>query len=144
MNRDDLKIEHFLPHRDRMKLIDKIITIDDKRAVTQSVVTERWPFFNGKAVNPIVLIELAAQTAGINNGRDRIEKYCNNVERMGWVVGIKKSRFFIDEIPLHTQITTCSENTFTFDNFVEALGITKIESEIVGEITLQLFQPELD
>ncbi|RLC00730.1 MAG: hypothetical protein DRI57_31950, partial [Deltaproteobacteria bacterium] len=59
-----IDIEELIPHRDRMKLIDRIIEVDDETALTESVVTREWPLYDGNSVNSIILIELAAQTAG--------------------------------------------------------------------------------
>ena len=74
MNRLGLNIEDLLPQRDRMLLIDEILEIDDKIAVTRATVTDQWPFFDGQAVVSLILIELVAQTAGINNSWVRIKK----------------------------------------------------------------------
>jgi len=47
----DIDIEKLIPHRDRMKLIDEIIESDDEKAVTESLVTEKWPLFKETYVN---------------------------------------------------------------------------------------------
>ena len=67
MSQTSKRAEDFLPHRDRMRLIDEIIDVNEKSAVTQATVTDQWPFFSGESVNSLVLIELVAQTAGISN-----------------------------------------------------------------------------
>jgi len=67
MSRAEMSVEELLPHRGRMKLVDEIIEVDEERALTRSTVTDLWPFFDGKTVNALVLIELVAQTAGISN-----------------------------------------------------------------------------
>jgi len=144
MNLADIDIEDLIPHRGRMMLINEIIEVDENRAVTRAVVTERWPLFDGKAVNPLVLIELVAQTAGVSNGWDRIRKHGIDSEKKGWLVGIKKSSFSIDTIPLHAQIITRCENRFEYDGFREVLGTTQIGTDIVGEVALQVFQAESD
>ena len=144
MNRVNIRIEDLLPHRDRMLLIDEIIEVDDEKAVTGATVTDQWPFFDGKVVNSLVLIELVAQTAGINNGWVRIKKRGKNSEKMGWLVGIKQSRFFIDAVSLNARIITLSENQFEYESYKEILGITKIGPDIIGEITLQLIQIDLE
>ena len=41
MNRFDINIEDLLPHRDRMLLIDEILEVDDKTAVTRATVTDQ-------------------------------------------------------------------------------------------------------
>jgi predicted hotdog family 3-hydroxylacyl-ACP dehydratase len=144
MKRANIAIEDLLPHRGRMMLINEIIEMDEDRAVTVSVVTDQWPLFDGKTVSPIILIELIAQTAGISNGLERIRKHGKNSEKKGWLVGIKKSRFFVDAIPLHTTIITRAENRFKYDGFREILGTARIGQDIICETSLQVIQPDSD
>jgi len=138
MNQIDIRIEDLLPHRDRMLLIDKIIEVDDEKAVTESIVTKEWPLFEDNSVNPIILIELTAQTAGVYIGWKEIKKNRNTYGK-GWIVGIKKAAFYLDKISLNNRIIVSSKKTFIFDNFYEILGIAKIDSDIIGEIILQVF-----
>ncbi len=98
MNPAGIRIEDLLPQRDRMLLIDEIIAVDDERAVTAATVTDQWPFYDANGVNPIVLIELVAQTAGVSNGWFRIKQRGKDSEKKGWLVGIKQSRFFVEAI----------------------------------------------
>jgi len=142
MNGFDINIEDLLPHRDRMLLIDEILEIDDKTAVTRSTVTDQWPFFDGKTVDSIILIELVAQTAGINNGWVRLKTHGQNSEKKGWLVGIKQSRLFVDAVSLNDLIITKAENQFEYENYRHIAGFASIGSKIVGEVTLQLIQTE--
>ncbi len=134
-----IDIEELIPHRDRMKLIDRIIEVDDETALTESVVTREWPLYDGNSVNSIILIELAAQTAGINIGWTEKKKDGENADNKGWIVGIKNASFHADKIPLNSRIITRSRNRFIFDNFREILGTAKIDEKLVGEIILQVF-----
>ena len=138
MNQINIRIEDLLPHRDRMLLIDEIIEVDDEKAVTKSIVTKEWPLFEDNSVNPIILIELIAQTAGVYIGWKEIKKSGNTCGK-GWIVGIKKAAFYLDKISLNSRIIVSSKKTFIFDNFHEILGIAKIDSDIIGEIILQVF-----
>jgi predicted hotdog family 3-hydroxylacyl-ACP dehydratase len=140
MNGAAMAVEDFLPHRGRMKLVDEIIEVDEERAVTRSRVTEQWPFFDGKAVNPLILIELVAQTAGICNCWNGIRTQGDKFVKKGWLVGIKHSRFFVDAISLNTCIITSIENRFKVENFREIAGTARIDSMLAGEVTLQLVQ----
>jgi predicted hotdog family 3-hydroxylacyl-ACP dehydratase len=142
MSQTRKRAEDFLPHRDRMKLIDEIIDVNEKSAVTQATVTDQWPFFSDGSVNSLVLIELVAQTAGISNCWEGIRKHGEDFVTKGWLVGIKKSQFHIHTIALNTLITTRTENQFIFENFIEILGTVEIESKRVAEIWLQLVQSE--
>lgn len=142
MNRFDVKIEDLLPHRDRMLLIDEIFELDHDMAVTCATVTDRWPFFNGNGVDPLVLIEVVAQTAGINNGWVRIKKHGKDSEKKGWLVGIKQARFFVDTLALNDRIQTRTENQFEYEGYRQIMGTARIGSEVVGEVALQIIQAE--
>jgi len=142
MNRLGLNIEDLMPHRGRMLLIDAILDIDDKAAVTRAKVTDRWPFFDGQAVSSLILIELVAQTAGINNSWVRIKKRGQASEKKGWLVGIKQSRFFVDSVGLGDLIVTQAENQFEYESYRHVSGIARIGDVIVGEVSLQLFQTD--
>ena len=136
-----MSVEELLPHRGRMKLVDEIIEVDEERALTKSTVTDLWPFFDGKTVNALVLIELVAQTAGISNSWGGIKKHGDKFERKGWLVGIKRCRLLIDAVPLNTSIITRCENQFKLENYREILGTAWVDSDLVAEVRLQLLQP---
>jgi predicted hotdog family 3-hydroxylacyl-ACP dehydratase len=142
MRRLGATIEDLLPHRDRMLLIDEILAVDDKSAVTSAVVNDRWPFFDGKTVNSLVLIELAAQTAGITNGLVRIKRHGHASEKKGWLVGIKESRIYVDSVALNTRIIIRAENQFEYEKYRQVQGTATIGSDLVAEVLLQLIQTE--
>ena len=142
MNMTDIHIEELIPHRERMKLIRRVMLSDEKKAVTEALVTEQWPLFEDGAVSSIVLIELLAQTAAVCIGWQEKQKDDGKGGGKGWLVGIKKARFFTDKIPLNTRITTTSVNHFVMDNYVGISGKAEIGSETAGEIDLQVFWVE--
>ena len=129
-----------MPHRDRMLLIDEILVVDHNMAVTSTTVTDRWPFFNGNGVDPLILIEVVAQTAGINNGWVRIKKHGNDSEKKGWLVGIKQSRFLVRAVALNDCIITRAENQFEYEGYRQILGTARIGEKLIGEVALQVMQ----
>lgn len=137
-----LGIEDLIPHRGKMKLIDRIVRIDFNQAISLAVVNSDWPMFEDGGVRSLVLVELAAQTAGLCNGYERVCVRGLDSSQEGFIVGIKKAFFNIDTIPQGTEIITCCDNKFKYDSFREIHGVSKIGSEIVGETVLQLFQAE--
>jgi predicted hotdog family 3-hydroxylacyl-ACP dehydratase len=139
-----ITVEDLLPHRGRMKLIDEIVEVNENKAVTRSKVTDQWPFFNGTAVGSLVLIELAAQTAGICNCWDGIRTQGDKFVKKGWLVGVRDSRFLVDAVPLDACIITTTENRFKFETFREISARAAIGSEIVAEMTLQLVQADTE
>lgn len=142
MKRTDISVDDLIPHRDRMKLVDEIIEVNENRAVTSATVTDQWPFFKDKTVHSLVCIELVAQTAGISNCWDGIKKHGEHFVNRGWLVGIKSAVFYIDSIPLNTPIITRADNQFEFKGYREIQGTIEIDSKVVAEIRLQLMQSE--
>ena len=133
------EIENLIPHRGRMKLIDTIITVDQKHAGTRATVKANWPLLSGDSVSTIVLIELAAQTAGICIGwTEKMKTDGPKKKAEGWLVGIKNARFYVDKIPLDTCITTRSENHLVVENYKEIAATAHIGKLLVGDIILQI------
>jgi len=142
MSPKDLRPENILPHRGRMLLIDEILGVDDDGAVTRSIVTERWPFFNGRNVHAIVLIELVAQTAGIHNGWIREKLHGPAADKKGWIVGIRQARLAVNAIPLSTGLIARTKNQMEFEGFRDIYGTVEMETQIIAEITLQLLRSD--
>ncbi|MBF0099482.1 MAG: hypothetical protein HQK77_01095 [Desulfobacterales bacterium] len=142
INVQDLNIEDLIPHRNGMKLIERIISVTEEMAITQSVVNTAWPFFDSDSNSTLslIVIELVAQTAGVSNGLDRIRTFGFDSKKEGWIVGIKNASFFIDKISLHQTIITRTETHFKYEKFREVAGTSYSDDMLIGEVTLQLFQ----
>ena len=141
----DVSIEDLIPHRDRMKLIQNILQVDETSAVTESVVTPDWPLVEGGSVNPLVLMELAAQTAGLSMGwEESVIKGKDIRGRLGWLVGVKEARFHVDGIPVNTRIRMRSQKDVDFENYHEIVGIAEIGEKVIGELRLQIVHPDSD
>jgi predicted hotdog family 3-hydroxylacyl-ACP dehydratase len=137
---DDLRLEDLLPHRGRMLLVDDVVEVDSSHAVTRCVVDKSWPLVRDNAVHPLVLLELAAQTAGVCNGWDRIQTQGLDSNQMGWLVAIKKAEFFIDRLPLGSAVIARAENTYNFENLREVACTLRRDGALIARTTLQLFQ----
>jgi len=135
-----LSLEDLLPHRDQMLLIGEVLDVDSVQARTLSRVSRSWPMGDDTGVHPLILIELAAQTAGVCNGWDRIHTQGLDSNQMGWLVGIKKADLAVETLPYGTEIIATAENTHVFENLRETACEIFISDQSVGTITLQLFQ----
>lgn len=131
-------IEEILPHRNGMKLIDSIIEVNEEGAVSKSTVTEKWPLIEGDSINPIVLIELVAQTAGICIGWEELKKKGKNTEGKGWLAGVKEALFYRETIPLGSKIITEVKKVFDFENYHEILGLVRVGGELIGKVSVQI------
>lgn len=138
----DLTVEDLLPHRGRMLLIDEVMHIEDDIAIAGVQVSDRWPLAEADAVSPLMIIELVAQTSGIGNGFNLIKERGKGADRRGWIVGIKKARFYTDALPMGASIVVESKNRFKFDDFIEIEGTAKMDEKIIGEVTLQVMKAD--
>ena len=135
-------VERLIPHRGRMRLVDEIISVDEKTAVTASTVTESWPMVEGGAANCIVLVELVAQTAGISLGWKERQKNEAELAGTGWIVGVKEAVFHRGEIPLNSRIITASERVFQVEFYSEIAGTARVGDEPLAEVKLQVVQSD--
>ncbi|WP_028580076.1 hypothetical protein [Desulfogranum japonicum] len=136
----ELSLEDLLPHRDNMLLVDQVLAVDSTRAKTLARVNRKWPFAQDEGVDPLILIELAAQTAGVCNGWDRIHTQGLDSNQMGWLVGIKKAEIDVGPLPYDAPIISTAENTHVFENLRETACEVFMDDVRVATIILQLFQ----
>lgn len=136
----DLTLEDLLPHRGRMLLIREIIEVDEEHAVTRCLVDDSWPLVSDDKVHTLILIELAAQTAGVCNGWDRIRNRGLDSEKTGWLVGIKQADFFTDNLPVGSAVLVRAENSYRFENLREVTCDLYMDKKKIATAVLQLFQ----
>jgi predicted hotdog family 3-hydroxylacyl-ACP dehydratase len=136
-----IDIEALIPHRDRMKLINDVLDVNDDTAVTSSLVSDRWPLCQGSFVDPLVLIEVVAQTAAVHI------RWKNGVDKGGgggWLVGIKNADFFLDRIPLHTVLITTVKNLSSAENYNVLEGTVITGTDLLARIQIQVFRSDSD
>ncbi|MFH0785677.1 MAG: hypothetical protein V2B20_27535 [Pseudomonadota bacterium] len=135
-----ISLEDLLPHRGDMMLVKEVLEVDRQHALTICLVDKVWPMADENGVFSLILVELAAQTAGVCNGWDRIQTQGIDSEKMGWLVGIKKADFFIDYLPFGSKILSRAENIYSFTNLREVSCQQHMDNTLIGNMTLQLFQ----
>jgi predicted hotdog family 3-hydroxylacyl-ACP dehydratase len=101
-----------------------------------------WPLCNGNAVNPIVLIEVVAQTAAVIDGNKR--KMQGKTGGKGWLVGIKNAQFNVAEISVGTHLIASVDNSYSFDNYSVIKGTIKAGEEMLAVIVLQALRMNED
>jgi predicted hotdog family 3-hydroxylacyl-ACP dehydratase len=133
-----MDIEALIPHRGRMKLIDEILTINTDIAVTCAKASDHWPLYQESFVDPIILIEIVAQTAAIHISWK--SKSLKDSGGKGWLVGVKSADFFLDQIPVDTVLISTVRNLDSIDNYNVVNGEVKIGMDIVSRITIQVLR----
>ncbi len=136
----NLQPEDILPHRGAMLLVDKIIQVDSNRAQALFCPQPDWPLTKGNGVESLIMVELAAQTAGLCSGWERIKQHGPNSDPTGWLVGIKKATFNIPILPFASPLTVTAKITFTYDNLREVSCELVQQGKTIGQIILQLFK----
>ena len=136
----ELALTDVLPHREGMLLVDEVIEVDAEHALIRARVSPDWPLQRSGGVAPLILVEIAAQAAGVCNGWDRIQTQGIDSDQMGWLVAIKKAEFFVDILPHDAIITARAKNTYNFENLREISCELKMNGRTAGRATLQLFQ----
>jgi len=136
----DLTLEDLLPHRDHMLFVEEVLEVDRQQALTLSRVNKSWPMTSEAGVHPLILVELAAQTAGVCNGWDRIQTKGLDSDQMGWLVGVKKTEFLIDHLPFGSEILTRAVNSYNFEKLREVVCEQHMNNTLICKSTLQLFQ----
>lgn len=137
-----IEIESLVPHRGPMLLISEIISFDARSASTRSVVADHWPLVGQRGADVMVLIELVAQTAAVNNGWELLQREGPQADHRGWIVGIKSARFRVDALPIGTTVMVESFNQIEYDNFRVVRGTATIGGTVAAEVTLQLMQAQ--
>lgn len=137
-----LTIESLIPHRGRMLLVDKILSVTDEQASVLSVAHNRWPLYSNGRINPLILVELVAQAAGIHNSLKRIDPHGQGEPTRGWLVGVKSARFHVAAITPGETITTTTTNAFVFDNLREIKGTATIGGQPAADVVLQIVEAQ--
>ena len=136
----DIDIETLIPHRDRMRFLDAVITVDTEKAATSATVTENWPLYHEGSVDVLVTIELVAQTAALLEGWKRLQS--NRGGATGWLVGIKTADFRCSRLAVPATLITEVVRSYALEGYAVFTGRVSIGSEIVADMQIQAFRPE--
>jgi predicted hotdog family 3-hydroxylacyl-ACP dehydratase len=135
-----LSLLDLLPHRDTMLLVDEVLRVDQRKAEVRCTVRRSWPMAEPCGVHSLILVELAAQSAGVCNGWDRIHTKGPDSDKTGWLVGIKRAEFHLDYLPYGADILCRAENTHNFNNLREVFCEQRWDGRLIGNMILQLYQ----
>jgi predicted hotdog family 3-hydroxylacyl-ACP dehydratase len=140
MKRTSIDIEALIPHRDRMRLITEVLSVDEEKAVTSATAKEMWPLFDAGSVDTLITIELVAQTAALLEGWKRLQSGRGGAT--GWLVGIKNAEFRSMRIPVNETLVTEVRRSDAMEGYAVFAGTVSIGSEIAATMRIQAFRPE--
>lgn len=140
MDFHDVPIEALIPHRDRMRLVDRLLAADEGRAVSAADTAEDWPLWRGGAIDSVVTIELVAQTAALLEGWKRLLTGRGSVS--GWLVGIKSADFRRPSLPVPATLVTEVAKSYALENYAVYDGTVSLDGEIVAAVSIQTVRAE--
>jgi len=81
-------LDQVLPHRNGMRLIDRLISADHRQAIVEATPAKHWPLRQSNHISSLVAVELSAQTAGVLVGSQARRTIGAPLHGTGWLVGI--------------------------------------------------------
>ena len=136
----DIDIEALIPHRDRMRLLDRVIAVDDEKAVTFATAAEDWPLYRAGSVDILITIELVAQTAALLEGWKRLKSKKGGAS--GWLVGIKRADFRLPRLPVPADLITEVLRGYALEGYAVFTGTVRHGTEAVASMQIQALRPE--
>jgi predicted hotdog family 3-hydroxylacyl-ACP dehydratase len=133
-------IEALIPHRGRMRLIETVVAVDDKKARTAATTSEDWPLYREGSVDCLVTIELVAQTAALLEGWRRLQT--GRGETKGWLVGIKSADFRLTRLAVPATLITEVTQSDALEGYAVCGGTVSLGDQIVAIVSIQTVRPE--
>ncbi len=140
MDATELDIETMIPHRGRMRLIERVVAVDDQKAITAATTSPAWPLYGEGSVDVLVTIELAAQTAALLEGWKRLRSGRGGTS--GWLVGIKSAEFGVSRLPVPATLITEVAKSYALEGYAVFGGTVRLDERIVATLNVQALRPQ--
>jgi predicted hotdog family 3-hydroxylacyl-ACP dehydratase len=132
-------IDHLIPHRAPLRLIDRILQADEDHIEALSVVKESWPLCHSQGADVILAIEVIAQGAAALHG---YRKGWQDEPRVGFLVGVKEARFYAQYLPLKAELTVNIEIVSLIGNYGVFKGEVRLGDGLICEALVQAMEPD--
>lgn len=137
--KEAIQAENLIPHRGRMKLIERITIPDQGRIDAETMVTDTWPLCRDGRVDSIVCIEVIAQAAAALSTARRGE---GALPRLGFLVGIKEARLLASSIPVGTPLSARIEVLYRVGDYAVCRGEVSSSAELLCTAEIQVMEPD--
>ena len=137
-SKDLLAIEALIPHRTPMRLIDRVLDLDEDHIQTISIVKETWPLCDSHGADVILVVEIIAQSIAAFYHR---RKRHRGEPQIDFLVGIKEARFHAQRLPLHAELTVNVKMVSAIGNYGVFNGEVMLGTAILCEALVQVLEP---
>ncbi|NOZ02197.1 MAG: hypothetical protein GXP54_09945 [Deltaproteobacteria bacterium] len=131
----DLEVERFIPHRDRMKLVDGIIKVDQRQCIVSTRVRDSWPTALGNDVSSIITIELIAQASAVLDGWNT---RAGSPDK-GWpmLVGVRKAMILCERMRVGQRLSITANQRVDSRNYKVFEGMVLADTRLIATATIQ-------
>ena len=134
-------VERLIPHRGGLKLIDRILSADEKTLVATTRVTDAWPLLTEGRISPVMALEVIAQAVAAWDG---FQKGAKPEPSIGLLVGVKDAVFFTEGLEVGTDLTVAVTSISVIQSYGVFEGNLFAGSELICRAVVQVFTPEED
>ena len=134
-----LDIDHLIPHRAPLRLIDRILQADNDHLEAIAVVKKTWPLCSSEGTDVILAIEVIAQAAAALHG---YRKGWQDEPRVGFLVGIRDARFYVQYLPLKAELTVNVKIVSLLGNYCVFKGEVRLADELICKAQVQAIEPD--
>jgi len=136
-------IETYIPHRDRMRLVEELLEADDAHAVTAATGGPDWPIGEDGLLNPLIFIELIAQTTAAGATWKNMHREGKGEIMTGYLVGVKRASFGAEGVSPGARLVTSSRSVLEMQDYAVFQGEVRRGEKVVATAELQLFHSKL-
>ncbi len=133
-------IEEWIPHRGRMRMVERVLEIDVGRGLTEATVSDQWPTCRNGQVSAVILVDLAAQSAAAYASWER-----QGEERpggRGFIVGLRGAHWSAPRIPVGTVLHTEIIKEVMMDTYATFIAKVTDGDGFTASVEIQTFRQE--
>lgn len=139
----DVNIQNYLPHRNPMLMVDKVLEISQDKAETKFLIKKENILVGENKFSEAGLIENIAQTCSAIVGQNFFEDESSKVKLIGFITNIKKIN--IHQLPkVGDEIITKAKLVSQYENICNIACETFLGETLLIEAEINLFIKEVE
>lgn len=136
-----LPIEHYLPHRDTMLLVDQLLEASEEHAVAQLRVPRDSPFVENGVLPSWVTVEYMAQTIAAWAGYQAVQK--NEPVKIGFLLGTRRFESTQSSVPAGAELRVHARCELQAGNGLGMFSCAvHTQDMLVAQAQLSVYEPE--